>query len=86
MEGVIKETMIKILIIVGLILTLIATIFLFFGSQHQPWEMQTVDGVSEEEKAFVRKKQIQTNIGFSLLFVGFLTQLMGVIIQKRGDL
>jgi len=42
--------------------------------------MQTFDGVSEKEKAFDRMKQIQTNIGFSLLFLGFLAQLIGVII------
>ena len=72
----------KTIIAIGLILTLIATIFLFLGSQHRPWGMQTWDGVSEKEKAFDRKKQIQTNIGFSLLFLGFLAQLIGVVIQK----
>jgi len=72
----------KIIIVIGLIFTLIATIFLFLGSQHRPWGTQTWDGVSKEEKAFDRKKQIQTNIGFSLLFIGFLAQLIGVVIQR----
>ena len=75
--------MVKIIISVGLILTLIATIFLFLGSQHKSWGMQTWSGESEAEKAFTRKKQTQTNIGFLLLFLGFLAQLIGIIIQKR---
>jgi uncharacterized membrane protein len=68
--------------ILGLILTLIATIFLFLGSQHKSWGMQTWSGESDAEKAFTRKKQAQTNIGFLLLFLGFLSQLIGIIMQK----
>ena len=77
-----KISMVKIIIAIGLILTLVATIFLFLGSQHKPWEIQTIGGMSEKEKAFTIKKQTQTNIGFLLLFLGFLSQLIGVIIQK----
>jgi len=68
--------------ILGLILTLIATIFLFLGSQHKSWVMQTWSGESDAEKAFTIKKQAQTNIGFLLLFLGFLSQLIGIIMQK----
>ncbi len=72
----------KIIIVTGLILTLIATIFLFLGSQHRSWGMQTWSGESEAEKAFTIKKQTQTNIGFLLLSLGFLLQLIGTIVQK----
>lgn len=69
--------------ILGLILTLTATIFLFLGSQHRSWRLQTWNGESEAEKTVTKKKQAQTNIGFLLLFFGFLSQLIGIIIQKR---
>lgn len=73
---------VQMMTILGLILTLIATIFLFLGSQHRPWGMQTWSGETEAEKTFTRKKQAQTNIGFLLLFFGFLAQLIGIIVQK----
>lgn len=65
--------------IAGLILTLIATLFLFVGSKHISWKMQTIGGQSDKEKDFYRSRQAYSAIGFGLLFFGFLLQLFAVI-------
>lgn len=64
--------------IAGLILTLIATLFLFIGSKHISWKMQTIGGQSDKEKDFYRARQTYSAIGFGLLFFGFLLQLFAV--------
>ncbi|MDD5495941.1 MAG: hypothetical protein PHP46_02425 [Candidatus Omnitrophica bacterium] len=70
--------------IVGLILTLIATVFLFVGSKHISWKMQTIGGQSEKEKDFYKSRQTYSAIGFGLLFFGFLLQLFAVF--GKGNL
>ena len=65
--------------IAGLILTLIATLFLFVGSKHISWKMQTIGWQSDKEKDFYRSRQTYSAIGFGLLFFGFLLQLFAVI-------
>jgi hypothetical protein len=74
----------KNVVIAGLILTLIATVFLFIGSKHIPWKMQTIGGTSDKEKTFYKSRQTYTAIGFGLLFFGFLLQLLAVI--GKGNL
>lgn len=69
-------------IIVGLILTLVATVFLFLGSKHPPWNMQSIGGKTDKELTFFKQRKNYTSIGFVLLFLGFLLQLIGVIIQR----
>ena len=69
------------LVIFGLILTLIATIFIYLGSRHSPWNMQTWDGSSDKENKFFKGREIERKIGFLLLFLGFSLQLIGVIIS-----
>ncbi len=64
--------------IVGLILTLVATLFLLVSSKHLPWKMQTIGGISDKEKDFYRSRQTYSTIGFGLLFFGFLLQLLAV--------
>lgn len=61
--------MIKGLIIAGLTSTLIATIFLYLGSKHLPWNMQTIGGKSDKEIRFYDVRQRYTKIGFGLLFL-----------------
>jgi len=68
-------------IIAGLVLNLIATILLFLGSKETPWGIQTWKGESESEKAFRKKRSWGTRMGFFFLFVGFLLQLIGVILN-----
>jgi hypothetical protein len=68
-------------VIVGLVLNLIATVFLFLGSKETPWGMQTWKGESEPEKAFREKRSWATRMGFFFLFVGFSFQLIGVILN-----
>jgi len=69
----------KIFTIAGSILTLIATVFLYLGSKQVPWEIQTFKGQSEKEKDFRKKRQFYLRIGFCLLFLGFLLQLVAVV-------
>lgn len=72
----------KSLIIIGLILSLVATVFLFLGSRHLPWDMQSIGGGTDKEIAFYISRQREVAVGFVLLFFGFLLQLIGVIKQK----
>lgn len=67
------------LVIIGLILTLIATVFLYLGSKETPWGIQTWGGESDKEVAFEQIRRRNTTIGFALLFLGFLCQLIGYI-------
>jgi hypothetical protein len=69
----------KSLIVAGLILNLLAAIFLYDGSRGRPWEIQTWGGESEAELEFSRKRRRYSNIGFLLLFLGFLLQLIGTL-------
>lgn len=68
----------KIFIAAGLLLNLLATGFLFLGSRHLPWDMQSIGGKTDKEKAFYDLCKKQTKIGFILLFLGFFFQLLGV--------
>lgn len=67
------------LVIIGLIFNLIGTIFLFLGSRHLPWDIQSVGGKTNKEFVFYVDRQREVVIGFALLFVGFFLQLIGVI-------
>jgi hypothetical protein len=67
----------RILIIIGLVFSVIATIFLYLGSKGVPWENQTWNGKSNQEMAFKRKGYRCTIVGFAFLFIGFLCQLIG---------
>ena len=69
----------QIFTIIGLVSTLVATVFLYYGSKHLPWNMQTMKGHSEKEKDFYKKRQTDLTIDFVLLFAGFLLQLVAVI-------
>lgn len=70
----------KSLMILGLILTLIATVFLYLGSRHLPWGVRTWNGKSKKENTFVEARHKDTKVGFILLFFGFLLQLISVLI------
>lgn len=72
----------KFLVIIGLVLSLVATVFLFLGSRHLPWGMQSIDGKTDKEIAFYISRQREVVVGFALLFFGFFLQLIGVIRQK----
>jgi len=72
----------KSLVIAVLNLTLVATIFLYLGSKHLPWNIQTWKGKSDKEATFFKARHRDTTIGLSLLFFGFLLQLIGVITQN----
>jgi hypothetical protein len=71
--------MTKILMMTGLVMNLIATIFIYLGSKHLPWDKQSIGGKTDKEKTFyeVRGRQIKT--GLLLLFLGFLFQLISAI-------
>ncbi len=71
--------MAKFFVMIGLIINLLATIFLYLGSKHLPWDMQSIGGKTDKEKAFheIRGRQIKT--GLILLFLGFLFQLIGAV-------
>ena len=73
--------MIKILTMVGLVMNLVATVFIYLGSKHLPWGMQSFKGETPQEKAFFALSARQTNIGLLLLFLGFLFQLFALILQ-----
>lgn len=64
--------------------SLFLTLFLFVGSKHISWKMQTIGGQSEKEKDFYKSRQTYSTIGFGLLFFGFLLQLFAVI--GKGNL
>lgn len=70
----------KIYGIVGLILNLVATIFLCLGSRHLPWDKQSIGGKTEEELKFFKEREKESRIGFALLFFGFLLQLVSIIL------
>lgn len=72
----------KTLIVVGLVFTLVATVFLYLGSKHLPWKMQSWKGETEKENRFFKTRNKDTTIGFILLFCGFLLQLIGVLTQN----
>lgn len=72
----------KSLVMIGLILTLTATIFLYLGSRHIPWGVRTMGGESKKEVTFIKACQRETRIGLGLLFFGFLFQLIGVMTQN----
>ena len=67
------------LVIIGLMFTLIATVFLYLGSRETPWGIRTWKEKSDKEAAFKQTQQRNTTIGFTLLFLGFLCQLIGSI-------
>jgi len=71
--------MIKILVITGLVLSLLGTIFLYLGSRDLPWDMQTISGKSDLENKFYMARKIETRIGLVFLSIGFLIQLIGAI-------
>jgi hypothetical protein len=70
----------KSLIVAGLIMNLLAAIFLYDGSKVIPWEIRTWKGESEAELDFSCKRRRNSNIGFLLLFFGFFLQLIGPLI------
>jgi len=72
--------MAKGLIIIGLILTMCATILLYLGSRDLPWELQTFEGASKLERSFYEARSREMMAGFILLFSGFLFQLIGTMI------
>jgi hypothetical protein len=74
-----NERIMKSLIVAGLILNLLSAIFLYDGSRARPWEIQTWKGESEAELDFLLKRRRNSNIGFLLLFIGFLLQLIGSV-------
>jgi ABC-type multidrug transport system permease subunit len=51
-------------IIIGLVCNLIATVFLFYGSQTVPWDIQTWGGSYKEEKEFKKNRQHFATIRF----------------------
>jgi hypothetical protein len=69
----------KEIIVAGLTMNLLAAIFLYDGSKGIPWEIRSWKGESEAELAFSRKRRRNSNIGFLLLFIGFLLQLIGTL-------
>lgn len=68
--------------IIGLSISLIGAILLFFGSQNVPWDMQTWGGVSPDEVRFKMNKFFETNLGFGFLGFGFLLQLSSYFCKK----
>lgn len=76
----------KVLIIIGLSLTLIAAIFLYSGSKSVAWEIQTWDGQSQKEVEFKKDRERYTKAGFGFLAIGFFLQLIGEVIRKRKEM
>ncbi|OGZ23846.1 MAG: hypothetical protein A3A08_01665 [Candidatus Nealsonbacteria bacterium RIFCSPLOWO2_01_FULL_41_9] len=77
--------MTKALIGIGLFLSLIATILLYFGSQETPWSIQTWDGNGSKEIAFRYFREINANYSFLLMSIGFLLQLIGLFWPTKND-
>jgi len=68
-------------IFLGLILNLFAAISLYYGSRETPWDIQTWSGESDKEKSFKSNRKLITSIGFIILFLGFLLQLIETLIN-----
>jgi hypothetical protein len=62
--------------IVGLVLAAISAYFLWRGSEESPWPIQSWAGQSEAEKMFRKRRSHFSTIGFAMLGMGFLLQLV----------
>jgi hypothetical protein len=62
--------------VLGLLAATVSAYFLWRGSEQVPWEIQTIDGVSDRERAFKARRQRLANTGFLLLGAGFALQLL----------
>ncbi|MEK7575693.1 MAG: hypothetical protein AAB491_01230 [Patescibacteria group bacterium] len=74
---------VKFLNIVGLSFSLLGAIFLFFGSQEVPWDIQTWGGISPNELMFKVIRDFRAECGFGLLGLGFLLQIIAQFYESN---
>jgi len=70
------------LCILGLFAVAVSAIYFYYGSQPMLWELQTWDGNSGAEINYKAERLTQAHIGFFLLAVGSILQLVHLIKGK----
>ncbi|MFA5039101.1 MAG: hypothetical protein WC732_05410 [Candidatus Omnitrophota bacterium] len=78
-----RRIIFKLFITIGLSLSLLATLFLYWGAKEMPWDLQTFSGESTFEKRFYGARNSDNMVGIYLLFFGFAFQLIGAMFQKE---